>query len=161
MKTHEEGQLIFKGVREPKLPEPYESGTAKDKTLYEQSDAGKAKYADNMQACNNREAIHAGNMKAEERVSQFNTELENYHINGGEGQTIYPKPVEADMHLEQYYTPARNATDTYYPPTASTPERWEPNPNAKPTDPAPWVLPPDTVLYIHADHAKSDQETAG
>lgn len=153
------GQLIFKGVREPAVPEPYATGTAKDKTLYEQSDAGQAKYQDNMQALNNRETIHAGNMKAEERVNQFNTELENYNINGGEGQKIYPKPREEDMHLEQYYQPAINATDIYYPPTATTPERREPNPNAKPTNPAPWVLPPDAVLYIHAPAATPHRQS--
>jgi hypothetical protein len=149
MSTYE-GQLIFKGVREPKVPEPYATGTPKDKTLYEQSDAGKAQYLNNMQLLNNRETIHAGNKKAEERVNQFNTEMDSYHLNGGAGQNIFPLPLESDLHLEQYYTPAINATDIHHPSTTTTAEYWEPNPNAPPTDPAPWVLPPDTVLYIHA-----------
>jgi hypothetical protein len=142
-----EGLLRFLPVRDAGLPEPYATGTAKEKQLYELTDAGQAQYANNMQKINNHTAIAEGNKEASGRVDKYNGELTNYWLNGGPTSGL-PLPVLEDLKLEDCYEPAIDATAKYHPPANGQPGYYEDVPGTAPTDPAPWVLPAGRPLYV-------------
>lgn len=143
---HVEGLLKFLPVEDPGLPEPYATGTAAEKEVYERSELGKAQYANNMQKINNHTAIAAGNREASGRVDKYNGERTNYFLNGGAASGL-SLPELNELDLESCYAPAVDATSEYHPPGFNGSGYWAPAPGAPATDPAPWSLPPGTVLY--------------
>lgn len=140
------GLLTQVPVADAGLPEPYATGTAQEKQAYEQSAEGKAQYWNNFQLINNHTAIASGNKASLNAINKYNSEVKFFYDNGGAAKG-YSLPVLEDLHLEQYYTPAVDATSFYVPPANGQPGKWVPNPNPPKVDVPVWSLPEGTVLY--------------
>jgi hypothetical protein len=142
-----EGLVRFIRILDPDLPEPYRTGTAAERQIYELTAEGKAEYANNMQRINNHTVIAEGNKEASGRCDKYNGELTNYWLNGGPTGGLKCPSLE-ELQLEACYAPAVDATAKYHPAANGQPGYWEPVPGATPTNPAPWTLPAGRVLYV-------------
>jgi hypothetical protein len=97
-----------------------------------------------LQQTENMIAVQNGNLLANNAIGPYNGQVKRYWLNGGPANTYgFVLPGDpANLHLEQYYKPAVDATLVYDPAT----QTWKPSGMVLETP--IWTLPPGTVLYI-------------